>query len=35
MWFCFMLAQVNHSDIQRRFRSLAPFLDERMRRLKG
>ena len=24
---------VNHSDIQRRFRSLAPFLDERMRRL--
>jgi hypothetical protein len=25
--------RVNHSDIQRRFRSLAPFLDERMRRL--
>jgi len=24
---------VSHSDIQRRFRSLAPFLDERMRRL--
>jgi transposase len=24
---------VNHSDIQRRFRTLAPFLDERMRRL--
>ena len=24
---------VNHSDIQRRFRALAPFLDERMRRL--
>jgi hypothetical protein len=24
---------VNHSDIQHRFRSLAPFLDERMRRL--
>jgi transposase len=24
---------VNHSDIQRRFHSLAPFLDERMRRL--
>ena len=24
---------VDHSDIQRRFRSLAPFLDERMRRL--
>ena len=24
---------VNHSDIQRRFRFLAPFLDERMRRL--
>jgi hypothetical protein len=24
---------VNHSDIQRRFLSLAPFLDERMRRL--
>ena len=24
---------MNHSDIQRRFRSLAPFLDERMRRL--
>jgi hypothetical protein len=24
---------VNHSDIQRRFRSLAPFLDELMRRL--
>ena len=24
---------VNHKDIQRRFRSLSPFLDERMRRL--
>ena len=24
---------VNHSDIEHRFRSLAPFLDERMRRL--
>ncbi len=24
---------MNHRDIQRRFRSLAPFLDERMRRL--
>ena len=24
---------VSHSDIQHRFRSLAPFLDERMRRL--
>ena len=24
---------VNHEDIQRRFRSLAAFLDERMRRL--
>jgi Rhodopirellula transposase DDE domain len=32
-WFCFILVLVNHSDIQRRFRSLAPFLDERMRRL--
>jgi DDE family transposase len=31
--FCFILVLVNHSDIQRRFRSLAPFLDERMRRL--
>src|SRR6202171_3201006 len=28
-----MLVLVNHSDIQRRFRSLTPFLDERMRRL--
>jgi transposase len=31
--FCFILVLVNHSDIQRRFRTLAPFLDERMRRL--
>lgn len=28
-----MLVLVQHSDIQRRFRSLSPFLDERMRRL--
>jgi transposase len=31
--FCFILVLVYHSDIQRRFRSLLPFLDERMRRL--
>ncbi len=31
--FCFILVVVSHSDIQRRFRSLSPFLDERMRRL--
>src|SRR5258708_19350520 len=31
--FCFILVLVNHSDLQRRFRALAPFLDERMRRL--
>ena len=31
--FCFILVAVYHSDIQRRFRSLSPFLDERMRRL--
>jgi hypothetical protein len=29
----FILVVVLHSDIQRRFRSLSPFLDERMRRL--
>jgi transposase len=34
LWqFCFILGLVNRSDIQDRFRSLAPFLDERMRRL--
>jgi len=33
MTFCFILVLVDHSDIQRRFRSLSPFLDERMRRL--
>src|SRR5215471_3201713 len=33
MTFCFILVLVDHIDIQRRFRSLAPFLDERMRRL--
>ena len=32
-WFCFILVVMNHRDIQRRFRSLVPFLDERMRRL--
>ena len=32
-WFCFILVLVKHSDIQRRFGSLSPFLDERMRRL--
>jgi hypothetical protein len=30
---CFILVLVDQSDIQRRFRSLSPFLDERMRRL--
>ena len=30
---CFILVLVPASDIQRRFRSLSPFLDERMRRL--
>src|SRR5215469_11502246 len=33
MTFCFILVLVLHSDIQRRFRSLSAFLDERMRRL--
>jgi transposase len=33
MTFCFILVLVDHSDIHRRFRSLSPFLDERMRRL--
>lgn len=33
MRFCFILVLVHSSDTQRRFRSLAPFLDERMRRL--
>ena len=32
-WFCLILVVMNHRDIQRRFRSLVPFLDERMRRL--
>jgi hypothetical protein len=32
-WICFILVLVPGSDIQRRFRSLSPFLDERMRRL--
>jgi hypothetical protein len=31
--FCFILVLVPDSDIQRRFQSLSPFLDERMRRL--
>jgi Rhodopirellula transposase DDE domain len=31
--FCFILVLVYSSDIQRRFRCLSPFLDERMRRL--
>src|SRR5215475_2350143 len=33
MWFCFILVLVQHGDIQRRFDSLSPYLDERMRRL--
>jgi len=34
LWLlCFILVLVDQSDIQRRFRSLSPFLDERMRRL--
>jgi hypothetical protein len=31
--FCFILVLVEHTEIQRRFQSLSPFLDERMRRL--
>jgi hypothetical protein len=31
--FCFILVLVSESDIQQRFRSLSPFLDERLRRL--
>jgi hypothetical protein len=31
--FCFILVVVSAADIQHRFRSLSPFLDERMRRL--
>ena len=31
--FYFILVLVHHSDIQRRFHSLSPFLDERMQRL--
>jgi len=34
LWLlCFILVLVDQSDIQRRFGSLSPFLDERMRRL--